>query len=236
MKILVVDPVATQKWVGDDLAYLRGLAGPGTELSVVSLSRGPASIETFHDVAYAAPEILEIVKTRASEVDAIVINCFADPAVEAARELTDKVVMGPAEAAMSLALHLGHKFSVISVLPNTASWVELQALKLGVERRLASAIGIEIPVLELERHPELTVKTIVSAAERAISRDGAEVIVLGCTGMAALAQAVQEELPVPVIEPAAAALKLAELLVSLGLRHRRGGTYLPPSPEKLIGY
>ncbi len=236
MRILVVDPVTTREWVDEDVAYLRRVAGPETQLSVETLPRGPLSIETHHDVAYAAPEILKIVKARAPEVDAIVINCFADPAVEAAREVTDKVVVGPAEAAMSIALHLGHKFSVISVLPNTASWVELQALKLGVERRLASAIGIEIPVLELERSPERTVEAIVSAAERAISRDGAEVIVLGCTGMAALAQAVRERLAVPVVEPAAAALKLAELLVSLGLRHRRGGTYLPPSPEKLIGY
>jgi allantoin racemase len=136
---------------------------------------------------------------------------------------------------MSLALHLGRKFSVISVLANTASWVEIQALKFGVERRLASAIGIEIPVLELENSPDRTVAAIVAAAQEAIARHGAEVIILGCTGMAALASAVRERLSVPVIEPAAAAVKLAELLVSLGLRHHRGRTYLPPSPDKIRG-
>ena len=236
MKILVIDPVAAPGLVEEDEEYLRSVASPGTEIEVKALSRGPLSIETHFDVAHASPEILKIVKERSHEVDAIVINCFADPAVEAAREIADKVVVGPAEAAMSIALHLGHKFSVISVLPNTPSWVELQALKLGVERRLASAIGIELPVLQLEHRPERTLEAILSAAREAISRDGAEVIVLGCTGMAALAEAVQEKLPVPVIEPAAAALKMAELLVALGLRHRHGSTYLTPSPEKLVGY
>lgn len=236
MKILVIDPVTTSEWIAGDAAYLRGVADPGTELEVVALARGPASIETFHDVAYAAPEILRIVRDRAEEFDAIVINCFADPAVDAARELTDRVVLGPAETSMSLALHLGERFSVISTFANTGPWVRQQAVKLGVERRLASAIGIEVPVLELSRDPERTVAELVRAAELAVRRDGAEVIILGCTGMASLAQAVRERLPVPLIEPAAVALKTAELLVKLGLRHHRGGRYLIPDPGKISGY
>ncbi|MGY4707633.1 aspartate/glutamate racemase family protein [Candidatus Bipolaricaulota sp. J31] len=236
MRILVIEPVVNGRWAEEDRAYFQELVGPGTEVELVPITRGPRSIETFYDVAYAAPEILRVVRERAGEVDALVINCFADPAVDAARELTDRVVVGPAEASMSLALHLGRKFAVVSVLPNTASWVEVQALKFGVERRLAAAVGIEIPVLELESFPKRTVDAIVSAARETVERDGAEVIVLGCTGMAALASAVRERLPVPVIEPAGAAVKLAELLVALGLRHHRGRTYLPPVPEKIVGY
>lgn len=236
MRVLVIDPVATQEWVEKDAEYLRGIAAPGTELSVVALPRGPASIETFYDVAYAAPEVLHIVHDQAEGFDAIMINCFADPAVDAARELTDRVVLGPAETSMALALHLGDRFSVISTFANTAPWVRQQAVKLGVERRLASAIGIEVPVLELSREPERTVEELVRAAGLAVERDGAEVIILGCTGMATLAQAVRARLPVPLIEPAAATLKTAELLVSLGLRHHRGGRYLIPNPDKLRGY
>jgi len=40
--------------------------------------------------------------------------------------------------------------------------------------------------------------------------DGAEVIVLGCTVMGPIADALAERLGVPVIEPGTAALKLAE--------------------------
>jgi len=216
--------------------YFQGLADPMTEVELVSVGKGPTSIETFHDAVYASPEILRLVREKHDAVDAIMINCFADPAVDAAREITNKVVLGPAETSMSVALHLGAKFSVISVLPNTPYWVRWQARKLGIESRLASAIGVDIPVLEIGESAEVTVNEIVKAAELAIKRDGAEVIVLGCTGMVSVAQTVRERLPVPVVEPAATTFKMGELLVKLGLRHHRGGLYLSASYDKIEGY
>ena len=236
MKILVISPVVSQELLKGDCEYFQGLADPKTEVEFVGVGKGPTSIETFHDAVYAGPEILRIVRERHDAVDAIMINCFADPAVDAAREITGKVVLGPAETSMSVALHLGAKFSVISILPNTGPWVSWQARKLGIESRLASAIGIDIPVLGLEKDLEETAAQIVEAAKQAINRDGAEVIVLGCTGMATLAQNVREQLSVPLVEPAATTFKMAELLVKLGLRHHRGGLYLAASYDKIEGY
>lgn len=236
MKILAISPVVSQELLAGDAEYFRRLADPGTQVDVAGIEQGPTSIETFHDAVYAGPEILRIVRERHDAVDAIMVNCFADPAVDAAREITGKVVLGPAETSMSVALHLGAKFSVISILPNTAPWVRWQATKLGIESRLASAIGIDIPVLGLEKDLEETAAQIVKAAKQAIKIDGAEVIVLGCTGMATLAQAVREQLPVPLVEPAATTFKMAELLVKLGLRHHRGGLYLTASYDKIEGY
>jgi allantoin racemase len=235
MRILVIDPV-TSKGLQGDKAYLQSVADAETEVEVVGLERGPKSIETFYDATYAGPEILRLVRERGKGVEAIMINCFADPALDAAREITDRPVLGPAETSMSVALHLGSRFSVISVLANTAPWVRLQAIKLGVERRLASALGVDIPVLELESQGERTVDEIVKAAREAIERDEAEVIILGCTGMATLADKVRERLSVPVVEPAATTLKMAELMVKLGLRHHRGGVYLLPSFDKIVGH
>ena len=236
MKILVISPVVSQELLKGDREYFQGLADPETEAEVASVKKGPASIETFHDAVYASPEILRLVRERHGEVDAIMINCFADPAVDAAREITDRVVLGPAETSMSVALHLGAMFSVISILPNTTAWVSWQAKKLGIESRLASAIGVDIPVLDIDKTAEVTVNEVVKAAELAIKRDGAEVIVLGCTGMVSVAQAVRERLSVPLVEPAATTFKMAELLVKLGLRHHRGGLYLSASYDKIQGY
>ena len=236
MRILVISPVVSSDLLTGDREYLQGLADPATEVELVSVGRGPRSIETFHDAVYAGPEILRLVRERHATVDAFVINCFADPAVDAAREITDKVVLGPAETSMSVALHLGAKFSVISILPNTGPWVRWQARKLGIESRLASAIGIDIPVLELDDAAEATAGEIVNAAELAIRQDGAEVIVLGCTGMVSVAQAVRERLSVPVVEPAATTFKMAELLVKLRLCHHRGGLFLSATYDKIQRY
>ena len=236
LKILIISPVVSQELLKDDKEYFQGLADSETNVVVMGLEKGPTSIETFHDAVYAGPDILRLVREKSDVVDAIMINCFADPGVDAAREMTDKVVLGPAETSMSVALHLGAKFSVISILPNTGPWVRWQARKLGIESRLASAIGIDIPVLGLEKDLEETAAQIVEAAKQAIKIDGAEVIVLGCTGMAALAERVRKQLCVPVIEPAAVTFKMAELLVKLGLRHHRGGLYLTASYDKIRGY
>lgn len=236
MKILVISPVVSQELLKDDKEYFQGLADPKTEVEFVGVGKGPTSIETFHDAVYAGPEILRLVRERHDAVDAIMVNCFADPGVDAAREITDKVVLGPAETSMSVALHLGARFSVVSVLPNTPYWVGWQARKLGIESRLASAIGVDIPVLEIDDAAEVTANEIVKAAELAIKRDGAEVIVLGCTGMVSVAQTVRERLSVPLVEPAATTFKMAELLVKLGLRHHRGGLYLSARYDKIKGY
>ena len=236
MKILVISPVVSQELLKDDKEYFQGLAHPKTKVEFVGVGKGPTSIETFHDAVYAGPEILRLVRERHDGVDAIMINCFADPAVDAAREITGRIVLGPAETSMSVALHLGARFSVVSVLPNTPYWVGWQARKLGIESRLASAIGIDVSVLDLEKGPEKTAAAIVEAATAAIKRDGAEVIVLGCTGMVSVAQTVRERLSVPLVEPAATTFKMAELLVKLGLRHHRGGLYLSARYDKIKGY
>jgi len=236
LRILVISPVVSQELLKGDCEYFQGVADPTTEVELVGVERGPTSIETFHDAVYAGPDILRLVREKSDAFDAIMINCFADPAIDAAREITDKVVLGPAETSMSVALHLGARFSVVSVLPNTPYWVGWQARKLGIESRLASAIGIDIPVLEIGDAAEVTANEIVKAAELAIKRDGAEVIVLGCTGMVSVAQAVRERLSIPVVEPAATTLKMAELLVKLGLHHHRGGLYLSATHDKIRGY
>lgn len=237
MRLLIVEPIVTSpRSLEERKNYFQRAVNPGTELELVSIPRGPKSIETFYDVALAGPEILRVIQKNDQDVDAIVINCFADPALDAAREITNKVVLGPGETSMSIALHLGAKFSVISVLPNTPYWVRMQAVKLGVASRLAAAIGVDVSVRELQEAPAQALAKLIKAAQDTVARDQAEAIILGCTGMAPLAERVRDAVEVPIIEPAITTVKMAELLVSLGLRHHRGTSYLPPDLSKVVGY
>ncbi len=232
MRLVVIDPVVGGP-VAREVAYASSVAASETQVRIESIAEGPRAIETHYDEAQAAPGILALLRRHDPTADAFVINCFADPALDAARECTCKPVAGAGEGAMLLALQLGHKFSVISVLANTAAWIERRTAQLGVSGRLASAVGLEISVLSLTEDERRTVDAIAEAANRAVRRDGAEVIVLGCTGMATLAAQVRELVRVPVVEPTSAAVKAAELMVLLGLAHCRGGLYLELSPDKL---
>lgn len=235
-KILVINPITTDTFNEMAKEYLEGIKNPGTEIECVNIKKGPASIETFYDEAYAFPEVLKIIDEYKTKCDAIMINCFADPAVNAAREIADIPVVGPAEASMALALMLGHKFAVISTFRNSGPWIELQARTYGIENRMAAAIGIDIPVLELKTNLKKTAAYLIDAAKELIESKGAEVIVLGCTGMAPVADMIRKELNVPVVEPMAAAFKMAEMMADLKLKHSKVGLYIIPDKGKISGY
>ena len=74
---------------------------------------------------------------------------------------------------------------------------------------------------------------ILKEARLAIEQEGAEAIALGCTGMSSLAKRLQESLRVPVVDPAVASLKLAELYVNMDLTTSKIA-YEPPSGKKIL--
>ena len=91
-------------------------------------------------------------------------------------------------------------------------------------------------VLELESDPERAVEAIVAQAEAAVHEDRAEVICLGCGGMAELETAVRERTGVPVVDGVAAAVTVAESLVRLGLSTSKVRTYAPPRLKRIDGW
>lgn len=232
--ILVINPVATELWNESDRNYLTGVAREDTRVTVVNISKGPATIESFYDDAHAVPDVLRIVREMRYSYDGIMINCFADPGLKPARELCDIPVTGPGESAMVIASLLGHKFSVISTQRNVRPMVEMKAASLGLLRKLATVEHIDMHVSELEEERDRTVEAIVGALRKAETKS--EVAVLGCTGMLSLYQEVASRARIPVVEPARAALKVLEILIDLKLTHSRQGLYLRPVLDKIKGY
>ncbi|MCL6430873.1 MAG: aspartate/glutamate racemase family protein [Anaerolineae bacterium] len=234
--VRVINPVITSSWEEETGEAYRRAAGPGTEISVASLEWGPASIESYRDHALAVPDILhKAVAAEREGADAVIVDCMGDPGVYAARELVDIPVVGPAEASMHLAAMLGHRFSVLSVLDTRAPMMEDQAARYGLRSRLASVRAFNIPVLALADNRERTLRAVTACAARAVREDGAHVIIPGCTGLAGFAPLIAaglaaEGCEVPVLDPPSVAIKLAEMLVALGLSHSRR-TYARPGPK-----
>jgi len=233
MRIKVVIPNSSQDFRDEQTTHRKQVAMKGTTIDVVCLLKGPASLEAASDESYAAPYILdEIKKAEQDGYDAATIDCACDPALRASREISSIPVIGAGEASWILALTIGDKFSVITVLSNTADVIKHNILASQFDGRLASIRSAEIPVLELKNH-EAAKAAILREAKKALKEDGADVIVLGCTGMAKLAKEVQKELGVPVVEPATAAIKIAEILVQMRLSHSKRSFKTPPEKEIL---
>jgi len=232
MRIRVVVPVAHSRFNQETREEFIRWSAPGTDVSVVNLEEGPQSIESECEDALVVPDFLRKAKEAGTDgCDAVICDCFADPGVRAARELVDIPVIGPGEAAMLLAAALGRRFSVVTVLQQVFPLIEAVAWRAGVEKKLASIRAVDIPVLELSDKARMT-SALHTQSVRALEDDHAQVIILGCTGMMGVAAQLQDTLrsdgiEVPVVDPVAASMKLAETEVTLGVRQSRLAYHKP---------
>jgi len=231
--IYIINPLTDKEFEEMTRREVEPAASAETQLRVVSIDKGPVSIECRYDEVLASVYAVKKVREVADKADAIIINCFGDVAVDAAREVTDVPIIGPGSSSMALAQLLGHNFSVVTVLSRLAPLIDTIAAELGTTK-LTSTRAVDIPVLELKDRAK-TVEKLTKESMKAIEDDGAHVIILGCTGMAGLADQLKHELAkqgynIPVVDPLIVALKLAEILVDMKTSQSRL-TY-PPPPEK----
>jgi allantoin racemase len=240
MKLRIITPITTHGFASIDEFF--PLVRSDTELSHVEIDHGPASIESDYDEMLATPAtVARIIEGERDGMDAVIINCMGDPGMQAGREAVRIPVIGPCEATMHVASMLGHTFSVITVLKSLRRQFEIQAKVYGLRDKLASVRAVEIPVLDLERDRDRLVRALADEAQLAVEEDGAHVMLFGCTGMIGTAQAVEEELTargypdVPVIDSMVWAVKLAEAIADMGLRHSKMSWPFPPE-KRIVGY
>lgn len=232
MRLLVINPNTTASMTEKIGAAARAAASPGTEIMAVNPPQGPVSIEGFYDEAMCVPGILQMIRTT-PEADAVIIACFDDTGLDAARCLTDVPVIGIGEAAYHFAAMLSNKFSVVTTLARSVPALEHNLHRYGLAARCARVRSSEVAVLELEHPGSDACNRISAEIGRAIAEDRAEAMVLGCAGMADLAGRLSAEHGLPVLDGVSCAVRLAEAMAGLGLRTSRLGGYAPPPVQKL---
>ncbi|CAI0888430.1 allantoin racemase [Serratia fonticola] len=217
-------------------AAARAVAAPGTDILAVSPGSGVPSIEGHFDEVIAALGVLEQVKAgRQQGVDGHIIACFGDPGLLAARELAQAPVVGIAEAAMHMATLVATRFSIVTTLPRTLIIARHLLKQYEFSDHCAAMHAIDLPVLALEDGSGLAQEKVRERCIRALKEDGCGAIVLGCGGMATLAQELTRELRVPVIDGVSAAVKMVESLVALGLSTSKYGDLAYPEAKALNG-
>lgn len=237
MKILLINPNTTQEFTDRITSIAQRYAAPTTLITALTPAYGPRSIESIYDELLSSMGTLELALSKLDEYDGFVIACYSDhPTVYALREVTDKPVLGIAEASMLMACMLGHKFSVVTTNEEWEPLLQDAVRHFGLAERCASVRSTGMPVLALESaSPEETYQMILAASKRAIEQDGAEVICLGCAGMTGLDKKLEKELNVPVIDGVVGALKLIEGMVGYGVRTSKRKAYATPGAKELVG-
>jgi len=232
MNILVINPNTTVGMTEKIEAAANRAAASGTQITAVTSASGPVSIEGYYDEALSVPGLLKVIRDSA-DFDAVVIACFDDTGLDAARCVTDKPVIGIGEAAYSMAGMLANKFSVVTTLARSVPALEHNLMKYGLDRRCARVRSSEVAVLDLEDDSSGAYEKIAAEIARAIADDKAEAIVLGCAGMTDLASKLSQQFDRPVLDGVACAVSLAEAMARLQLKTSRHGGYAPPPQHKL---
>jgi Asp/Glu/hydantoin racemase len=214
--ILVINPNSTESMtrvIDEACEPLRIPGGPAIESA--TLKEGPPGIETQQHVDGLIPPLLAFVRKSEARYDAFVIACYSDPGLHSVREVTKKPVLGIAECGILTALTLGQRFGVIAILQQSIARHLRYMGALGVMDRFAGELPVGLGIAELgdERR---TYERMVEVAKRLRAEHGADVIVMGCAGMARHRKPLQDAVGVPVVEPTQAAVAMAIGRVRLG--------------------
>lgn len=234
MRVLVINPNTSEEMTRDIHEEASRYARPGTEIETLSPPWGPRSIEGHYDDELAAVATLEVIGERAGDFDGVLIACWGDPGLFAAREISPVPVVGIAEASMLLACTVAHRFSVVTVLPRVKPWIEDTVRLHGLGARCASIRTTPLTVLDCERDPTAAEREIIRVGRLAIEEDGAEAICLGCAGMGPLDKPVEQALGVPVLDGVACGIKLLESLFDYGLSTSRVAAFKPPEEKEYL--
>jgi allantoin racemase len=197
----------------EGLAPLRIEGGPAIEC--LTLAEGPPGIESQGDADSVIAPLCRAIRARDNEASAFVVACFSDPGLHSAREATRKPVLGIAECGILTALTLGQRFGVIAILAKSVPRHLRYIGALGLTGRLAGDLPIELGVTALAQE-DITLKRMIETGARLRDEKGADVIVMGCAGMARYRGRLQSALGIPVVEPTQAAVAMAIGRVRLG--------------------
>lgn len=235
-RILVVNPNTSASFTAALRNIVAAYALPSTVATVLNPTSGPASIESVFDEVLSAPATLELVLRELDSTDGIIVACYSDhPVISAIREVTSKPVLGIAEASIYVACMLGKRFSIVTTNDAWQTLLGDAVRHYGLSDRCASVRATGLAVLALESATDGLSDVILTQARKAVADDGAEVICLGCAGMAGLDKWMERELGVPVLDGTVCALKLLEGLVGYGLFTSKRRTYAVPHHKDLHG-
>jgi len=222
MKILIINANSDPRMTADIRLAAEKFAAGDFEVACLPAPGAPAFIETYEDQVKAVPGMIRLLRENHDAYDAFIVACHCDPNLDALKEVSLKPVVGIGEASMKIATMLGHRFSIVSTDKHSVPNKEALAEKYHLRGLLAS---IRTPPTQAAVRGEE--ERFLEAARVAVEEDLAEVIVLGCAGLAGLDKRLQEALGVPVLDGVACALIIASGLVKYGVSTSKAGRYNP---------
>lgn len=208
-RILIINPNSTESCTAsiDRAAY--AFRGPDVEIVAETVAAGPVSIASMADHARAQGPLIDHISGRNGAVpDAIIVACFSDPALPAVKEVSGRPCFGLGEAGMLAAMQRGMRFGIVALAEASVERQKRRVAELGIGARYAGSRAVSLSVPELA-DADRTVAAMAEAGAALVRQDGADVIVMGCAGMADYRDALEAAVGRSVVEPTQAAIGAA---------------------------
>lgn len=218
--IYVINPNSTQAVTqGFDQALERLRVSGAPRIQCLTLDCGPSGVQTQLDVESVTLPLIHLCRGLPADCAAVVIACFSDPGLHVVREVMQKErgipVFGISECGLLTAMTLGQKFGVIAILQTSIARHLRTYGAMGINDRLAGEKAIDLGVTEMA-DKTTTLQRMVDVGNDLVHNHGAQVLVMGCAGMADFREDLQAATGVPVVEPTQAAVSMAIGRILLG--------------------
>jgi len=237
MKILILNPNTSESMTAEIAAAARAAAAPNTEIVAAKPRFGTVAIDSAAESYLSAVGVMDVVATTIAagdfDFDAVILAGFGEHGKDALQEMLSVPVLDIAECAAHVAHLIGRRFSVVTTLARSIPAIQDRLMLAGLTAHCASVRACGLGTAEVDGDPAGAVQAIVEEAARAVAEDGADVICLGCAGMAGVTEAISAKLGVPAVDGIGAAVALAQALVGLGLSTSKVGALAqgPPNPR-----
>jgi allantoin racemase len=214
LRILLINPNTSRSTTDQMVAIAGTVAPPGTDIIGVTAPRGVPMILTAHELAAAAPVVLEMGISEGANFDGIIVGAFGDPGLAALRERMAVPVVGIAEAAILEAAARGHRFGVATTTPALVDVIAARVRELGVADLYTGIRLTQGDPLTLVADPPGLVEALAEAVRQSISCDGAQAVIIGGGPLGRAAIALASRFTTPIIAPIPAAVRRLVHVVS----------------------
>lgn len=233
MKIII--PINDGSYNEELWQVAQTVAPSDLEIVVENIPAGNTSIESRWDRMVNAPYVVDlVVRSEQEGFDGVFVSDFDYCGVEPAREVVNIPVIGGFRSSAYTAMMLSERYSIITIMSSVEDMQRSHNRFFGILPNFASIIPVNLTVHELSQR-EIVIEKVFQEAIVAIDRDGADSIILGCTGFMHIADAVADRLKlkygvaIPVVDPNKAAVSYLYMLMRNNLTQSRLTYYVPPN-------
>jgi allantoin racemase len=225
--ILLINPNSSAKMTADIRATIAALPVPELDVTVVKMDRSPDVLESFADYTLAGRETIRYLENygpKDRRYDGVLLACFGDPCLQALKEIAAVPVIGIAEAAFSMALLMGFKFSILAASSKAKPMMEFLVKSYGLEGRMASVETFDLQITDFINDKDRLRESVRQASARAVAK-GAEVLILGCAGMTMLGDELGNLAGIPVLDPIITGVATLNAMLQVNCVISHGGLY-----------